>query len=161
MVQRALVSAVGYKQVRAGSQLGQTVLSDSYNFRMRWFEPIFWGDTAEGDDNRHYDLQCWVEMQGQESRFILNIRMAASFTGYNEHYQFPPSMDVFVGCQIRAVNADGVPGVWRFSNKIRIFDVPIYFPGLEGTDLRGLSNEEFVKLLAKATEKAGPNPGDD
>jgi hypothetical protein len=57
--------------------------------------------------------------------------------------------------QIRGVNGIGGMTDWEPTNVIRILEVPIYLPGLEGIDLRGLSKEDILATLAKITKEQG------
>uniref|UniRef100_A0A915J271 Uncharacterized protein n=1 Tax=Romanomermis culicivorax TaxID=13658 RepID=A0A915J271_ROMCU len=161
-VQRALISIVGYKQIRGNLRALNRLITLSYNFRLRWYEPFQWNDGqgTNNDDRRQYELNCWVDAPGQESRAILNLRVSGTFTGYGEYLQFPNDMDVAMTCQIRPINALGLLGNWRRTNRVRINEVPIFLPG-SLTDIRSLSDEDLLKIWDKANAAASSTHGED
>lgn len=124
---------------------------DAYNFRVRWLEPSDWND--DGDESRrHYDLICWVK-HGEETRTLVNRRMSNLYNGYNEKFQFPADYDAVLQCKVRAVNSADLANEWEFTSAIRVSEVPIYLPGVEGVDLRGISTEEILNVLKKTQKE--------
>lgn len=156
LIQRASITVSGVKNVREGGPFGQPQILDVYNFRARWFEPGSWHDAGFNEEGRVYHLQCWIDQNGLVVKSLTDIRINGLFSGYNEKYQFPPNTDLFMQCRVRAINAAGIEGEWRLTNRVRILDVPVFFPGID-VDLKGISNEEFLRILNRAAQKAGPD----
>lgn len=120
---------------------------DFYNFRVRWTEPTQWND--QGDSSkREYELSCWIEYRGQ-MKAIFSRRVNYNYQGYKENLRFPTDSPSIVQCQVRAWNGAGIAGPWKSSDRIDVTQVPIYFPGLEGYDLRGFDNEEIIAVFRK------------
>uniref|UniRef100_A0A914V4R0 Uncharacterized protein n=1 Tax=Plectus sambesii TaxID=2011161 RepID=A0A914V4R0_9BILA len=157
-VVRAKISMVGTKMVM-GVRWSATQVFDIYQFRVRWAEPVDWNDN-DNDSDRRYELECWVEDLGNGDRKTLFKRqVGAWFSGYHEKYRFPPGMDLATQCQVRAINTAGFTTAWKPSNRINVKDIPVYFPGINGVDLRGLSQEDVLAVLTKiSTEDAAAAP---
>lgn len=159
LIPRASITVSGLKNIREGGPTGKAQVLDIYNFHARWIEPNSWHDSGFSEDNRAYQLQCWIEQNGIVLKSLTDVRINGLYSGYNEKYQFPPNLDILLQCRVRPVNGAGLGGEWRLTNKIRVLDVPVLFPGID-VDLRGISSEEFLKILAKAAQQsAAEGPG--
>lgn len=120
---------------------------DFYAFRVRWTEPTQWGDQGK-ESNREYELQCWIEYRGRTTT-IFNRRVNHNYQGYGENLRFPNDAPSIIQCQVRPWNSAGQAGPWRYSERIDISQVPIYFPGLPDYDLRGIDNANIIEVFRK------------
>lgn len=120
-------------------------INEFYVFRLRWSEPTHWGDDGELS-KREYEMGCRVEYRGRE-RMILSRRVNQNYQGYMENLRFPNDSSTMVRCQVRPRNSLGMVGTWTYSDRINISQVPIYFPGVIGFDLRGIRNEDIVSVF--------------
>uniref|UniRef100_A0A914V1X6 Uncharacterized protein n=1 Tax=Plectus sambesii TaxID=2011161 RepID=A0A914V1X6_9BILA len=159
-IHRAKISMVGTK-VMMGDSRSVTQMFDIYQYRVSWTEPTSWNDNFD-DSSRRYELNCWVEGGNGDRKTIVRKQVGAYFSGYNQKYRFPPGLDLATQCQVRANNSAGFTTSWTETNRISVKDVPVYFPGFEDVDLRGLSEEGIISVLSKnstevATESVVPS----
>jgi hypothetical protein len=94
-------------------------------------------------------------MVNAASRRLLDLRVNWLYNGYHEKYRFPPDLDLMLDCRVRPVNSAGLASRWTSTNTIRVQQVPIYFPGVEGINLRGLSHADIVGVLEKIAFVSG------
>lgn len=134
-----------------------TQIFDYYQFRLRWSEPNDWNDNFN-ETNRRYELKCTVtDVNRDVSRDLLDLRINWLFNGYHEKYRFPPDLDLLLACRVRPVNSAGLAARWTLTNTIRVQQVPVYFPGVDGINLRGLSRDDIVSVLEKIAGAVGSN----
>ncbi len=101
------------------------------------------------------------DQKNGERKTLLRRQVGVWFSGYHEKYRFPPGMDLVTQCQVRAINSAGFNTAWTETNRIAVKDIPVYFPGINGVDLRGLSQEDIVSVLSKiAVESGAPSVTD-
>uniref|UniRef100_A0A914V3Z4 Uncharacterized protein n=1 Tax=Plectus sambesii TaxID=2011161 RepID=A0A914V3Z4_9BILA len=76
-------------------------------------------------------------------------------TSWNDNFDDSSRRYEATQCQVRANNSAGFTTSWTETNRISVKDVPVYFPGFEDVDLRGLSEEGIISVLSKnSTEVA-------
>lgn len=138
----------GYKMVM-NVQFAGTQIFDMYNMRVRWSEPHRWNDGLGPGPlaDRKYDLRCWIT-EKDETKQLFHHQISSSYQGYNEKFRFPSDLDIYTTCSVRAVNALGNATSWKMTNSLRVQDIPVYMPGLEGIDLRGLDANDISAVLA-------------
>ena len=156
-VYRAKITVQGTKQIM-DVRFSATQVFDIYQFHVRWGEPFQWNDedAPASGGQRHFDLHCWVrDMENGDQKVIFSRQIDATINGYHEKLRFPPGRDLRLQCEVRGVNAAGLSTAWVPTNWVDAKDVPIYFPGVPGVDLRGLTTEDLLSVIAKIGQAAG------